>query len=47
MDSAPGNRGYSLRDLGISQIKLLVTRQVHYVGLAGLGITIDDMEMIR
>lgn len=36
-----------LRDLGISHIRLLATRQVHYVGLAGFGITIDHTEMIR
>ncbi len=36
-----------LRDLGISSIRLLATRQVHYVGLAGFGITIHATEMIR
>ncbi|MFN0314636.1 MAG: 3,4-dihydroxy-2-butanone-4-phosphate synthase [Burkholderiales bacterium] len=36
-----------LRDLGISSIRLLATRQVHYVGLAGFGVSIDATEMIR
>lgn len=36
-----------LRDLGVSSIRLLATRQIHYVGLAGFGITIDGTEIIR
>ena len=36
-----------LRDLGVSSIRLLATRHIHYVGLAGFGITINGTEMIR
>lgn len=36
-----------LRDLGVSSIRLLATRQVHYVGLAGFGVTIDSTEKIH
>jgi 3,4-dihydroxy 2-butanone 4-phosphate synthase / GTP cyclohydrolase II len=35
-----------LRDLGIARIRLLATRQVHYIGLTGFGITIEDTEII-
>ena len=42
-----GIGAHILRDLGVSRIKLLAMRRVHYVGLAGFGITIDDTELIR
>ena len=35
-----------LRDLGISSIRLLATRDRHYVGLSGFGIQINGTELI-
>jgi len=35
-----------LRDLGVSSIRLLATRERQYVGLAGFGITIDATEVL-
>ncbi len=35
-----------LRDLGISSIRLLATRDRHYVGLSGFGIEINGTELI-
>ena len=31
-----------LKDLGISSIRLITSRKLHYVGLAGFGIEIKD-----
>jgi len=36
-----------LRDLGVSTIKLITTRERHYVGLAGFGIEIEDTDIIE
>lgn len=36
-----------LRDLNVSSIRLLATRDRHYVGLAGFGIEIDETELIE
>lgn len=35
-----------LRDLGVSSIRLLASRERHYVGLDGFGISIDGTEII-
>ena len=35
-----------LRDLGVSSIRLLATRDRHYVGLSGFGIEIKKTELI-
>ncbi|MEW5421508.1 3,4-dihydroxy-2-butanone-4-phosphate synthase [Amorphus sp. 3PC139-8] len=35
-----------LRDLGVSSIRLLASRERHYVGLGGFGITIDATEIL-
>lgn len=35
-----------LRDLGISSIRLLTTRERHYVGLEGFGIEIASTDLI-
>jgi 3,4-dihydroxy 2-butanone 4-phosphate synthase/GTP cyclohydrolase II len=35
-----------LRDLGVASIRLLATRQRHYVGLSGFGIDIVATELI-
>ncbi|MGI9482354.1 MAG: 3,4-dihydroxy-2-butanone-4-phosphate synthase [Hyphomicrobiales bacterium] len=36
-----------LRDLNVTSIKLLATRDRHYVGLAGFGIEIEETELIE
>jgi 3,4-dihydroxy 2-butanone 4-phosphate synthase / GTP cyclohydrolase II len=36
-----------LRDLGISSIRLLASRERHYVGLAGFGIEISSTEIVE
>jgi 3,4-dihydroxy 2-butanone 4-phosphate synthase/GTP cyclohydrolase II len=36
-----------LRDLGVSSIKLLALRHLHYVGLAGFGIELAHTELLR
>ncbi|MGI9372932.1 MAG: 3,4-dihydroxy-2-butanone-4-phosphate synthase [Hyphomicrobiales bacterium] len=36
-----------LRDLNVTSIRLLATRDRHYVGLAGFGIEIDETELIE
>ena len=35
-----------LRDLGVTSIRLLASRERHYVGLDGFGIAIDGTEII-
>jgi len=36
-----------LRDLGVSSIRLLASRERHYVGLAGFGIDIDGTDILE
>ncbi|MGI9415058.1 MAG: 3,4-dihydroxy-2-butanone-4-phosphate synthase, partial [Hyphomicrobiales bacterium] len=35
-----------LRDLGVKSIRLLSTRDRHYVGLSGFGIEINSTELL-
>jgi 3,4-dihydroxy 2-butanone 4-phosphate synthase/GTP cyclohydrolase II len=35
-----------LRDLGVTSIRLIASRQLHYVGLEGFGIAIEDTEIL-
>ena len=42
----PNGRAAILKDLGISSIRLLASRERHYVGLEGFGIKIVSTDII-